>query len=249
MKSLIVKIIFFVFLLYLILFEFLFPTNRFFPSFSVVWFSINELIEKYNFLSRFVSTFAAVYLTFFISYVIVRMSFNFVISKNSVNSKYIPSYLDIVLSFFANLPFVLIIFLILLWFPDFIFNKYLISLLILLSINFSYLRGIKVSDNSDYFLFYKSLGLSDSFIFNRIIFKLKEPEFFLLQLENHSFIWSVVIISEFIQQNEGIGYIFFNAHRYNDISLMFSLFLFIATIVFVINFLLKIFFHKVYFWS
>ncbi len=245
MKSIKIKITVFILLSYLILFELLYPANGFFPSFSVILLSLKELFDNYNFLSNFISTSAAVYTIITANYFFTRILFILFCKVNSDNLLVAQS----ITFLFHYIPFILISLLILIWLPDFIFDKYLIAILIFLPLGMHKVFGNENSDKKEYFNFYKSLGIKNSLITNKIMFKLFEPKYFLTQIENHSFIWSVVILTEFIQQKEGIGGILFAVFNYQDVSLLFSITVFISFLVFLIQKTLSSVYFRVYFWD
>lgn len=249
MNSTRIKILIVVLAVYLILFEFLFPTNGILPSVTVILLSISELIKNYNFLSNLTSTFAAVYITILANYLIAKILFAIV---GGIKSNKFPVGSEIIkpiTSIFLYVPFILIVLLFLIWLPDFYLDKYLIAILIFLPRSLMELFERSNSIKTDYFYFYKSLGFSNIQVMNKIIFKLIEPEFFQSQLKNHSLIWSVVIVTEFIQRQEGIGGILFTVFKYQDISLLFTIALLISLVIFIFQKILNSLYNKVYFWK
>ena len=249
MNSIKVKIVILILLTYLILFEFLFPANGLFPSISVILLSISELITDYNFLSNLASTVAAVYITVLVNYLIAKILLSVIGWIKSGKFSLGSEILLPITSIFHYIPFILIALLFLIWFPDFILDKYLIAILILLPQSLSEVFDKNNSDKASYFYFYKSLGLKDHQVMNKIIFRLIEPEILLSQLKNHSLIWSVVIVTEFIQRQEGIGGILFTVFKYQDISLLFTITLLISLLVFIAQKILNLVYNKVYFWK
>lgn len=233
--------------IYLILFEFVFPANKYIPSVTVIGLSIIELFEQYNFALSLLSTIAAVYLTFFIHFIFMKISFPLLI-------KYQPDNSSITLkknffNFFYYIPFLLLALIIILWFPDFILNKYIVAFFVLSSfcLNEFNLRNDK--SLSDYFDFYTTIGFKKSNIVNKIIFGLKEPEFFQIYLKKHSLIWTVILLVEFIQQKDGIGSILRIVFKYQDVSLTFTITLISSMILFLLHFGLRKLYNRIYFWN
>ncbi|WP_337866154.1 ABC transporter permease subunit [Ignavibacterium sp.] len=234
-------------IIYLILFEFIFPTNKLFPSVTVIWLSIFELFVQYNFATSLLSTLAAVYLTFFIHYIFIITSFPFLV-------KYQPENCLITLKnnffkFFFYIPFLLLALLIILWLPDFIFNKYLVSFFVILSICLNDLNLTNDKSLSDYFNFYNTLGIKKSTIVSKIIFNLKEPELFNSYLKNHTLIWAVILLVEFLQQKDGIGSILRIVFKYHDIALTFTIALITSSIIFLLHFGFRKLYNRIYFWN
>ncbi|AFH49461.1 Hypothetical protein IALB_1754 [Ignavibacterium album JCM 16511] len=242
-----IKILIFASAAYVILFEFLFPANGFFPSVSVILFSATELFEKYNFTKNLISTFAAVYFTILVNYLIAKILFVILFRKKFEESSD-DGYTITFLAFSYYIPFILIVLLILVWFPDFTFDKYVVAILVFLPKNLLKFSTEQKHNLKSYFYFYKSLGLKNSTILNKIILKLNEPDYFLNQIKDHTLVWSVVLITEFIQQKEGIGGILFTVFKYQDISLLFTVIILVTIMVLVLQKLLNLLYDKVYFW-
>lgn len=237
------KIILAIIFIYLILFEFIFPSNKIFPSASIIWLSIIELFDKFNFLMNLLSTLSAVYISILFNYLMMKILFPYFRDHlmNSAERNFI--------SFITFIPFFLLSIIFVLWLPDFIFTKYLVASLIIFPLTLNELFCQSGDDSSEYYDFYKSLGLKETTIKNKIIFKLKEPEYFYSQLKNHTLIWSVVLIVEFLQQQEGIGNILRIAFKYQDISITFTITIIISLTVFLLHFAFKKLYDKIYFWK
>lgn len=238
-----VKIILAVILIYLILFEFIFTSNKIFPSASVIWLSTKELFDKYNFLMNLFSTLSAVYIAILFNYLMMKILFPY-FRKHLINS----SERNFI-SFITFIPFFLISIIFVLWLPEFIFTKYLVASLVIFLFTLNDLFSQKENDSSEYYDFYKSLGLEETTIINKVLFKLKEQEYFYSQLKNHSLIWSVVLIVEYLQQQEGIGNILRIAFKYQDISITFTITLFISLTVYLLYFAFRKLYDKIYFWK
>lgn len=238
-----VKIILAVILIYLILFEFIFTSNKIFPSASVIWLSTIELFDKYNFLMNLFSTLSAVYIAILFNYLMMNILFPY-FRKHLINS----SERNFI-SFITFIPFFLISIIFVIWLPEFIFTKYLVASLVIFLFTLNDLFSQKKNDSSEYYDFYKSLGLEETTIINKVLFKLKEPEYFYSQLKNHSLIWSVVLIVEYLQQQEGIGNILRIAFKYQDISITFTITLFISLTVYLLHFAFRKLYDKIYFWK
>lgn len=237
------KIILAVILIYLILFEFIFPSNKIFPSVSVIWFSTVELFDKYNFLMSLISTLSAVYISILFNYLLTKILFPFFSSYLTNSSE------NNLFSFINYIPFLLISLIFVLWFADFILTKYIVAAFIFFPFTFNELLSQKVNSSFEYSDFYKSLGLKETTIINKIIFKLKEPEYFHLQLKIHSFIWSVVLLVEYLQQQEGIGNILRIAFKYRDISITFTITIFTSFIIYFLHLTFRKLYDKIYFWK
>ena len=62
--------------IYILLFEFIIPANRFLPKPSILIDSLPVLFVEYEFLSSFLFTFSAIYALMLLSYLFVRMGHN-----------------------------------------------------------------------------------------------------------------------------------------------------------------------------
>lgn len=244
-----VKIFVFVFAIYLILFEFLFPANGVFPPVSVIFLSVNELVEHYNFMSNLASTFAAVYISILGNYLVTKFLFAIIVWMKEEKFFEQSEITQSILSTFFNIPFILITLLILVWLPDLIYDKYIIATLLSLPQSLNKVFENKNSDKKEYYYFYKSLGIKSNQVMNKVIFRLSEPKLLLSLIKNHSFIWSVILITEFIQQQQGIGGILFTVFKYQDISLIFTIALLLSILVSIVQKILILLYDKIYFWK
>ncbi|MGQ9799242.1 MAG: ABC transporter permease subunit [Ignavibacterium sp.] len=237
------KIILAIITVYLILFEFIFPSNKILPSASVIWLSTIELFDKYNFLMNLLSTLSAVYISILFNYLMMKILFPFsqVYLINSSDKNFI-SFITFIPFFFISLIFVF-------WLPEFILTKYIVTVVVFFLITINELLSQGTKESMEYYDFYKSLGLKETTIKNKILFKLKEPKYFYSQLKNHSLIWSVVLIVEFLQQQEGVGNILRIAFKYQDISITFTITIFISLTVYFLDFAFKKLYNKIYFWK
>jgi ABC-type nitrate/sulfonate/bicarbonate transport system permease component len=233
------------FLLWIILFEFILPVNQILPKPSIVFESFPDLWSDYNLLPNYLSTLSVVYISLFLAYFFVRNLSPYLKETNNYISVFINS-----LEWFSEfVPGIVIGLLLIFWFPE---SEY-IEFVFAFSTAFTSIM-IKFQNESEnikdeYFISAQSLGLSDNKITKLVTWKDAQPKLMEHILNLHYYIWSMLIVFEFIKGGLGIGTIFRQALEYKDLSAIFSVFLLTGITVFLGTLGLKYIRNKFVFWS
>ena len=141
-----------------------------------------------------------------------------------------------------------LIFLFQLWFGDSLWGEYLFILVVIVGTLKSTIVSEIKNVNEEYINSAKSLGLNQTTIVDKVVWKSIQPGVFDSLVKLHIPIWSLVIVYEFICHTKGIGSIFNLALNYNDLSLVILLIgILIITILFM-EFLLTLIRKKYFFW-
>lgn len=229
---------------YIILFEFIIPANGILPKPSILIDSVFSLFDDYNFAKSYLFTFTSIYSSIFISYFFI-----------SIIGKYFRDFsfafpglrhiLDLSKYF---IPFFLVM-LFELWFGNSILGEYLFTLIIIVGILKVTFFSELISMEQEYIFSAKSLGINDKELFRKIIWKTLQPKIFNSIKKNHIVIWSSVFIYEFICKTDGIGNIFYTALKYNDLSVLLTLFLFLIITFVLMESILEIIRKRFFYWE
>jgi taurine transport system permease protein len=238
-------LVFFYFILWMILFEFILPVNNILPKPSIVIQSFGDLWKDYNLPFGFLNTVASIYLSVLIAYLAVHFLSHFLAGRKGIVSDFIQS-----LNWFSKfLPGILIGLLLIYWFPNsvyiefiFAFGTAFLSLVIFFQKRIEDLRPEYVDSA-------KSLGVTENRIKREIIWKALQPEVFSHIDELHLYIWSLIIAFEFIKGNSGLGNIFRLALLYRDLSALFTVFIIVGVTIFLGRRIIKYLHKKFAFWS
>jgi len=232
------------FLLWIIFSEFILPVNKILPKPSIVLESFPALWNYYNLPSNFLATISTIYISLFLAYLLVKVLSPHLKEKDNSITVFINS-----LEWFSQyLPGIIIGLLLIFWFPSsnyiefvFAFATAFISIMI---------KFQNESDSADeeYIISAKSLGLNENEITKKIIWKNVEPKLMEHIFNLHLYLWSLILIFEFIKGSSGLGAIFRQALEYQDLSAIFSVFLITGITVFLGTLLLKYFRKKFVFW-
>ena len=231
-------------IMWTILTELLFKGSQILPSPSLIIISFIDLFKSYNFLINLISSISVIYISIFLTIVIIRIKFP-LLNYNSIIIKYLMQ----IPSFFLFVPGIMIGVLLINWFGD----SYLIKLFYTVFVTSLFIyRTILKFDSSEIINqinAVKSLGVSDTLIRREIIWKFMEPEILKDLMEKHLYLWSTVIAFEFIQNSYGIGSLLRSAFEFNDLSIIISLIILLAIIVFTGEKLLRFINGKYFYWK
>jgi|GEM_PF-1650879 len=242
------KINFYLILIFLfvwiILTELLFNDNQIFPSPSLVILSLQDLFSSYDFLLNLISSVSAIYISIFITILIIKIKYPFI-----NNNSRIINYLMQIPKFFFIVPEILIGTLLIYWFRDSYFIKLFYAVFIISIFIYQTILKYDLSKIADKIDAVKSLSVTKGIVRKKIIWKFMEPEIFKNLIDNHVYLWSIVIAFEFIQNSDGIGFVLRSALEFNDLAIIISLIILIAIIVYAAEKLLKFINDKYYFWN
>ncbi len=231
-------------LLYIVLFEFTIVTQNIFPKPSLLLESFISLWSEYKLLGGLAETTAVLFpaILFVILFIEVgiRIILTLFIEYSGVK--------NIVASFKYFSFFFFSLFFNLLWadslLVEFIF-VYFFVLSELLQVISSSLKLVR----KEYIHSAKSLGFSKGEILSKVIWKDIKPSVYSNLVVMHTRTWIVVIIYEFVGSLNGVGSIYKLAYNYNDILAVISLGIFIALLVLLINYLIKLVVARLIFWK
>ncbi len=232
-------------LLWIILFEFILPVNNILPKPSVVWLSFSALWNDYHLLLNFINTFSAVYVGIILAFFLMREFISFFMHENHSVAVFIKS----LQWFSAYVPGILLGLFLIYWFPGSNVIEFVYAFLVAF---FSFIIKIQNDINkvpNEYLDSAKSLGANDNIIARKVIWKYLQPGLVKHTLELNLYLWSVVVIFEFIKGGYGLGTIFRNALSYKDLSAIFTTIIIIGLTIYLTAFLIKYLRNKFIHWG
>lgn len=230
-------------ILWVVLFEFILPVNNIFPKPSIVFETFPDLWDEYNLPLNFISTISAVYVSLILAYFFVWFLSSFLIKKDAFLYNFILS-----LEWFGEyIPGIILGIFLIYWFPDSIFIEYIFAFLVsFFSISIFINKEYKESHYTDSA---KSFGLSEKIITEKVAFKLLQPKIFNHLLELHFYLWTLILIFEYIKNQFGIGVIYRKALEFDDLSALFSNSIITGITIYAGYSLIKFFKNKFFSWS
>lgn len=230
--------------IYVMLFEFILPVNKVLPKPSLLLESLISSWSDYSLLSALTITTTIVYLSLLIGYLLMIFIAKYFLT-------YFITYKDLANTFklfrFITPFFAAVIFVF--WFNNSIIAEFIFSFIVVAGLLkfgiFNELQNIK----EEYYLVAKNLGLKDKVIYNKVINKLIEPSLFGLVDKIHYYLWTIILVYEFIGGNNGLGKVYFKALTFNDFYALFSITIIISLLIYLGHLLIKFIHEKYYFWE
>lgn len=230
--------------IYIILFEFILPVNKFLPKPSMLVESLSSLIFDYNLLNGFIYTFTAIYIVMMLSYLLIYISKSILI-YTAQNYQQL-SELFLLGKYFVPL-FIILLFD--LWFGNSIWGEYFFMLILMMApLKIEMITRIK-SVKEEYIIAGKSLGLNKNDINDKVVWKSIQPKVFDVFIENHIYFWVYVLVYEFICNTKGLGSIFNLIIKYNDLSALIVVFIILIFSLVLMELILNRVKKKYFFWN
>jgi len=247
-KSHLRKIYYFLFtylVLWILLFEFLLPVNQVLPKPSIVIESFPDLWTDYNLPANYLSTISVIYISLILAFFTVKILSPYLVEKNNFISLFINS-----LEWFSEfLPGIIIGLLLIFWFPESEFIEFVFAFATAFTSLMIKFQNESENVSKEYIFSAQSLGLGENKITKLIIWKDVQPRLTNHLFNLHFYLWSMLILFEFIKGGLGLGVIFKQALDYKDLSAIFSVFLITGLTIYLGTLVLKYIRNKFVFWS
>ncbi len=238
-------ILFIIFILWAVLFEFIIPRNGFLPRPGIVILSIPALFEDYHLIPNFFTTISAVYLPPLLSYLLLYLFRQTVFRRTGV----IKIFIDFILQVSVFFPAVLLGILFLFWFPHSFLIEYIFSFIISALWWLTEITSEDINANENYRVSLKSMGADEIFIQKYILWNEVKPAVFGNLKRFHLHLWTIILIFEFISQGYGLGSILSQIMTYRDLSALWLIIILISIIIGAGYIFLKYFENRFIFWS
>ncbi len=212
-------ILFSLFILWIILFEFILPENNFLPRPGIVLLAIPALFEDYHLLANFFTTISAIYLPALLAYLFLFLFRQWIFAESGLihlKTKFISG-----LAIFV--PVILAGIFLVFWFPHSFYPEYLFSFIV--SASWWLIEAGVQSDtmNENYRIAFQSFGADDRFLSKHISWFEMLPRVFSKLPRFHLHLWGLILMFEFIMNYYGLGAILRQTLRFHDLSALFLL--------------------------
>ncbi|MEW6652597.1 MAG: hypothetical protein AB1394_03905 [Bacteroidota bacterium] len=205
------NLLFALFFVYLILFEFILEHNKFLPKPSILFESLFQIWKDYNLLSGIIITAGIVYFSIAISFILLWMLKTPLIKFFANHSSGLGS-----LQLLKSIPVFMLIMLTSLWFEASELAK---SVFIFLVTFFTLLRVLAKElplTKKEYLE--TAFNLSPDKIYSEVYWKSSLPSLFELAVRFQRVLWLIVLVYEFVSMSFGMGTIMRLALLYQDLS-------------------------------
>ncbi|MFH1197033.1 MAG: ABC transporter permease subunit [bacterium] len=231
-------------LVYITLFEFILPVNRILPKPSLLWESFIALWAHYSLLQNFLVTGSVVYLGIIAGYLIISFLSGYLIKLNVE----LPGFFN-GLRLFRYFPAFFFAMLFSFWFEGSLTGEYIFAIscaviFIGIALNNS-LKEIK----SEYVYAALSLGIKKEKIYRDVIWKLNQPAVVRTLSRLHIYLWTLILIFEFIGASSGLGNVYRFIIYYNDFAALFASAVFISVVIWIGNILIGFIENKLIRWE
>lgn len=229
---------------YILLFEFILPINRVLPKPSILFETFESMWADYNLFDSLIVTVSVVYAAMVINLLMVGLTAGKIIqlfktlpgiSESAAFVKYFP-----LLAFISIIEF---------WFPHSLPIEYLFGIVISFFMYTGLIRASLKKVDKNYLDSAKSLGMNESQLNSKVIWKSIQPEIFQGIERQHINLWGLILIFEFVNFSYGLGSVYYRMLSYSDFSGIITLSLLIAVIIFAGNLILNYLKEKIIFWE
>ena len=244
-KKPLIYTLFLLFVLWVILFEFILPESSFLPKPGIVLLSVPALFEDYHLIPDFFTTLSAVYLPSLLAYLLIFLFRQYIFSENGLLKKVMEILSSLSVFFPAILSGILLIF----WFPHSFITEYIFSFIVSVCWWLIEINKAKTISNENYLVSFKSFGADNSFISKNIRWNEVKPEIFGKLESFHIHLWSLILIFEFISNESGLGSILQQTMVFHDLSALCLTIFFITAVISAGYLLVRYIENKFVFWS
>jgi ABC-type nitrate/sulfonate/bicarbonate transport system permease component len=232
-------------LVWILLFEFLLPPNKFLPKPSIVLSALPDLWNRYNLPENILSTLAVIYFSLGAAYLAIRLLRKFIIRENN----FLNTFLISIEWFSEYLPGIVIGFFLIYWFPASEFIEFIFAFAVAFTSLLIKVKNLSPSVKREYIDAAESLGADDSAIIENVSWRSLQPEIFNHLVKLHFYLWMLLLIFEFAKGGYGMGVIYSDALQYRDLSALFLISIITGAVIFIFSGLLKYIKRKFYAWE
>ncbi len=233
------------FLLWIILFEFVLPSNNFLPKPSIVFDSFGALWKDYHLLRNLISSIASVYISIIASYYLLKILNRYILHEKAGIRNFIFS-----LEWFSKyLPGIVLGFLLIYWYPQSEYIKYVFIFVVVFNQLLIKHSSLSMKINQAYIDSALSLGAGSSAISNKVIWRSMQPDLMNHIYDSHLYFWAMLVFFEFANYGNGFGSIFRRALEFKDLSALLAGMLILGVIIFLGSHIIKLSKNKLFPWN
>ncbi len=228
---------------YVVLFEFILPVNKYLPKPSLLYESITHIWQDYSLLYAIsIST----------SMVIVSLLAGYFSSYINAASIFKTAERNIgvvnALKIFLYVPVIFCVALFSFWFSEYYFAEFLFVLLVSVVLSYSALFRCTLKVHSAYVDVAKNLGLTPTDVYQKVYWKSSQPLFTNEYFSIHRLMWGAVLVFEFVVNAHGIGHVMRLVLEYRDFTALINIALMISVLVFIGDSIIRFIRHKFITW-
>lgn len=187
---------------YFLLFDIILPANKILPKLSLIFESFSELFKHYNLFTGIAITSSVIYVSLSLIFIILLMFNN--ISTLLLNFKS-----------FVKIPFFLIILFFSFWFGDAIWAEFLFAFIIIF-IHLSYKGNSSKNEKANKVLEFAEINSFSRDVIGNIKGEFAKSLLFQEMRKTHFYLWTFILIYEFIIKTGGIGTVLESTVNNND---------------------------------
>ncbi len=229
---------------YIVLFEFILPVNKYLPKPFLLYESISHIWHDYNLVYGLSITFSMVVISLAAGYFSTYLN-SAQIFKMSKDSKGIFETLKM----FGYLPSIFIIAIFTFWFNEFLFAEFLFALFASILFSYSTLIKLTPSMKREYVEVARNLGLTPTDIYQSIYWKSMVPDFSKEYSLIHIKLWTVVLFTEFVLNMHGVGQVLRKILEYRDFTALINVAFMVALLICLSDCLINYLRKKIIFWN
>jgi len=222
-------------LFWIVLFEFILSSNLILPRPYFVLLSLGDLFADYHLIFNIFSTISVIYFSIITAFFIIWLFRIYL-----VNGHNIIRYTVAALGWFAGfIPSILIVLFLFYWLGSSEYVKYIFGFFSCFILFFIKLEDETSKIGNEYIDAAASIGANSKMIAGKIRWKSVEPAIAGYIPEIHLYLWSMIIVIEYIKGGSGLGVVFRTALLYRDLPVLFSSALITVIVVFIGESLIK----------
>lgn len=227
---------------YIILFEFILPINKFLPKPTILFESFLHVWQDYSLLSGMLITTGTIYFAIGIS-IILLWFLRIPIIKFFIG---FPQSLE-VLQLFKSIPVFLLVLITVFWFDGLELAKIIFAILI----TFISLSRVLAKELSRIKPEYIAVGLNlnPENVYSEVYWKASLPSLLELAIRFQRILWLIILTYEFVSMSFGMGTIMRLALQYRDFGAIIVIGIIQALLIWLGTFIIKFVKKKIAFWE
>jgi ABC-type nitrate/sulfonate/bicarbonate transport system permease component len=203
------------------------------PYFVIL--SFGDLFADYNLIYNILSTVSVIYFSIIASFFMIWVSRRYLVNGHNVIRHSVAA-----LGWFAGfIPSILIAIFLIYWLGGSEYVKYIFGFFTCFVLFFIKFEDESNKPGNEYIDAAVSLGADSKMVSGKIKWKLVEPALAKYVPDIHLYLWSMIIILEYIRGGSGLGVVFRTALLYRDLPVLFSSSLITLIVIFAGESLIK----------
>lgn len=229
---------------YILLFEFIIPSNEILPSPTLLVESLAPLWNNYNLFESFVITTSIIYIAVIVGYLLINFFAGTILKLFIEHTPILNAF-----RLFRYFPLFFAVILFVFWFNYSIIAEFVFALIVVivsLSISlYDSLSEVKAA----YITASKGLNTTKNKIYSKVIWKNSQPYVFKSIFNIHLNLWLLILVYEYVSENGGMGTIFNMTLSYNDFAGAVALAIIIALLIWLGTAIIRYIESKLIYWE